>query len=61
MNTIGNILIFIMLCIFVVLLMITKDEEKGCDFDCDSCPFPKCNEEEKQRKINDIYNRRHPR
>lgn len=51
----GAILIAVLLVIFVAwihALVNYNPEEKHCDMDCDSCPFPRdgCGELEKRRK-----------
>lgn len=68
MNTIGSVILFsVMLIIvfaFLVAIIKAEDKDRGCDFDCKTCPFPKCSKERKdrmQRKLNDLHNRRYPR
>lgn len=39
-------LILAILC--MVLIAITKDKDKGCNFDCKHCPFPECSPGEKE-------------
>ena len=68
MNVISSIVLFVAILIIVIAFLIiiikTDDKDRGCDLDCKSCPFPQCNNEEKekkQRKLNDICDRRYPR
>lgn len=69
MELITNIvLMFIILIIivsFIILIVKTKREDMGCNFDCEHCPFPKCSQQDKdnikrlqEMEINnDLYNR----
>jgi uncharacterized ferredoxin-like protein len=40
-------IIIIVIAATIYLLIHTKDA-KGCDFDCEHCPFPECSEEDKK-------------
>lgn len=43
-------LFFVCLVVVTVLLILkTKKEDMGCDFDCKNCPFPPCSKEEVER------------
>lgn len=49
----GNIIVVIILFLVVIIstfmIATTKDEDKGCNFECENCPFPECSQEEKER------------
>lgn len=61
MELITNVLAFAIAIYAIVKVLIRlndDDIESGCDYDCDSCPFPKCSDEQIERwRENDLHNR----
>lgn len=42
-------LYIVVIILVIVMINCTKDQDKGCDFDCENCPFPRCSDEDIKR------------
>lgn len=62
-ETFMSILVLLVVVIFLIIAVKANGDYDGksaaCDFDCERCPFPKCDEEQIRRMKDAVHNGRH--